>query len=83
MDSPSLSGARAVSLSTDDGRGLVEVYRQRDGKFDLSVIAPEGLSAALYLSHDQLLGFALDLLAKYAMESGVEIGEAVEERRRG
>ena len=57
--------------------------QQRDGKFDLSVIAPEGPSAALYLTHHQLLGLALDLLAKYAMESGVEIGEAVEERRRG
>jgi hypothetical protein len=76
-----LFDARAVSVSTGDRRGLVEVYAQRDGKFDLSVISPEGPSGALYLSHDQLLSFALDLLAKYAHESGLEIGEAVEARR--
>ena len=61
--------------------GTVRADIQRDGKIDLSLIAPEGCSAAVYVSPHELCNFALDLLANIAHESGGEIGELVAVRR--
>lgn len=72
---------RASVRAKTERQGLLEVYLQRDGTFDLSVVAPEGPSAAIYMTHWELLAFAEEVLARYAMESGMEIGEQVERLR--
>jgi hypothetical protein len=77
----SLFDARHVEVSAATG-GRVGVFQQRDGTFDVSLIAAEGPSAAVYLTHHELLGFAEKLLARFAHESGPEIGESIERDRR-
>ena len=49
---------------------------------DLAVEAPEGPSAAVYITEKELCEWALDVLARFPYESGRELGELIEERRR-
>ena len=61
--------------------GALRALRQRDGKVDVSLVAPQGVSASVYMTIGEICEFAIGVLALMPMESGLEIGELIEERR--
>lgn len=75
-----MSGRRRVFVIPKVG-GCLEALVQRDGRIDVSLISPEGPSAAVYMEDVEIVDFAISVLALIPMESGLELGEAIEERR--